>query len=143
MHARQLIREAAAAAVTGLATTAARVFQSRMREQEDLPCLLVTTNDEAIALQDLEGLVQERDIQIEFLGVAKAAADVDDVLDDIAAEVETAIGANNTLGGRVKRMELQGLRPEFDDALEQPVGLVRLTYRCTYFTNAGVPGTTL
>lgn len=141
-HARKAIREAAAAVVTGLTTTAGRVFQSRMRAQEALPCLMVTTNDEAIDRVDLDA-VQERELDLEILGVAKAAADVDDVLDTIAEEVEIAIGANNTLGGRVKRMHLIRLRIEFDDELEQPVGLVRLTYRCTYYTNAGVPGTTL
>jgi hypothetical protein len=141
-HARQAIREAVATAVTGLASTGARVFQSRMRAQEDLPCLQVATNGEEISREDLDAL-EERDLEVEIIGVAKAAGDVDDDLDDIAAEVETAIGANNTLGGRVKRMHLTGIRIEFDDELEQPVGLIRLTYRCTYFTNAGVPGTTL
>lgn len=142
MHARQAIREAAAAAVTGLALTGARVFQSRMRAQEDLPCLLVTTNEERVDRPDI-GELEERDVEIEFLGVAKAAADVDDTLDSIAEQVETALGANHTLGGRVKRMQLTALRPEFDDELEQPVGLMRITYRATYYTNAGVPGTPL
>lgn len=141
-HVRQAIREAVAAAVTGLASTGSRVFQSRMREQEDLPCLLVTTNAEEVTREDLDA-IEQRDIEVEILGVAKAAANVDDTLDTIASEVETAIGANNTLGNRVKRMHLTALRPEFDDELEQPVGLIRLTYRCTYYTNAGVPGTTL
>ncbi len=141
-HARQAIREAVAAAVTGLASTGARVFQSRMHAQDALPCLLVTTNGEEVSREDL-GDLEERELDVEVVGVAKAAADVDDDLDDIAAEVETAIGANNTLGGRVKRMHLTGIRIEFDDELEQPVGLVRITYRCTYYTNAGVPGTTL
>lgn len=142
MHARQAIREAAAAAVTGLASTGSRVFQSRMRAQDALPCWLVTTNGEVVERADL-GDLQERDLEIEFVGVAKAAANVDDTLDTMAEEAEVAIGANNTLGGRVKRMHLVRLQVEFDDELEQPVGLVHLTYRCTYFTNAGVPGTTL
>jgi hypothetical protein len=142
MHARQAIREAAAAAVTGLALTGARVFQSRMRAQDELPCLLVTTNSEDVSREDL-GDMEQRDIEIEFLGVAKAASNVDDTLDTIAEQVETALGANNTLGGNVKRMQLTALRPEFDDELEQPVGLMRMTYRATYYTNAGVPGTTL
>jgi hypothetical protein len=142
MHARQAIRQAAAAAVTGLAATGARVFQSRMRAQDTLPCLLVTSNDEEISREDL-GDIEQRELDLEIVGVAKAAADVDDALDAIAEQVETALGPDNTLGGLVKRMHLARVRIEFDDELEQPVGLVRLTYRCTYFTNAGVPGTTL
>lgn len=142
MHARQAIREALATAVTGLVTTGANVFQSRMRAQDTLPCLLVTTNDESVDRIDM-GTVEQRDIAVEITGVAKQASGVDDTLDDIAAEIETAIGAANTLGGRVQGLHLASIRPEFDDELDQPVGLVRLTYRCTYFTNAGVPGTTL
>jgi hypothetical protein len=142
MHARQAIRQAAAAAVTGLAATGTRVFQSRMRAQDTLPCLLVTASDEEISREDL-GDIEQRDLEVEIAGVAKAAADVDDALDAIAEQVETALGPDNSLGGLVKRMHLARLRIEFDDELEQPVGLVRLIYRCTYFTNAGVPGTTL
>jgi hypothetical protein len=142
MHARQAIREAAASAVTGLLLTGSRVFQSRMRAQETLPCLLVTTNSEQVDRADL-GEIEERDIEIEIVGLAKAASNVDDTLDTIAEQVETAIGPHNTLGGLVKRMHLTALRPEFDDELEQPVGLIRMTYRATYYTSAGVPGTTL
>lgn len=141
-HARQQIREALAAVVTGLATTGAAVFQSRMRAQEALPCLLVTTLDESVERTGI-GDELERDLEVAVIGVAKAAANVDDTLDTIAAEVETAIGPNNTLGGLVRGLELRSVSIEFDDELEQPVGTVRLTYRCTYFTTAGVPGTTL
>jgi hypothetical protein len=142
MHSRQAIREAAATVVTGLAATGARVFQSRMRAQDSLPCLLVTAGSEDITRPDL-GELEERDIDLEIAGVAKAAADVDDELDAIVEQVELAVGATNTLGGLVKRMHLTAIRIEFDDELEQPVGLIRMTYRCTYYTNAGAPGTTL
>jgi hypothetical protein len=142
VHARQAIREAVATTVTGLASTGARVFQSRMRPQEDFPCLLVRTNGEDVERFDVAS-IDERNLEVEIVGLAKAASNVDDTLDAIAEQVEIAIGANNTLGGRVKRMDLASLRVEFDDDLELPVGLMRITYRCTYFTNAGVPGTTL
>lgn len=141
-HARKLIREALATVVTGLTTTGSRVFQSRMRPQDDLPCLIVVTNDESI---DRAGIGDELEHSLEIVvtGIAKAADNVDDTLDTIAEEVEIAIGANNSLGGRVRGLDLRNLQTEFDDSLEQPVGLVRLGYRATYFTNAGVPGTTL
>lgn len=141
-HARRQIREAIAAVVTGLASTGSRVFQSRMRAQEALPCLLVVTHDEQIERTGL-GDELERQVDVEITGVAKAAANVDDALDAIAEEVETAIGPNNALGGLVRATELRSLKTELDDELEQPVGLIRLAYRCTYFTPAGAPGTPL
>jgi hypothetical protein len=141
-HARQQIREALATVVTGLTSTGSRVYQSRMRAQESLPCLLVVTNNESIAQADFDNQL-EHTLSLVITGVAKAAANVDDALDTIAAEVETAIGSLNSLGGKVRGLALESIETDFDDTLEQPVGLVNLGYRCTYFTNAGVPGTTL
>lgn len=141
-HARQAIREAVATAVTGLATTGSRVFQSRMRAQDALPCLLVTTDGESIT-EEISG-VQQRELEIRITGVAKAAANVDDTLDTIASEVETAVQAAGTLGALVSiPPTLTAISTDFDDSLEQPVGEIALTFRSTYFTNAGAPGTTL
>jgi hypothetical protein len=141
-HARQQIREAFATVVTGLASTGSRVFQSRMRAQETLPCLLVVTNDETIVPADFDNKL-EHSLAIVVSGVAQAAANVDDTLDTIALEVETAVGSLNYLGGKVKGLSLESITTEFDDSLQQPVGLINLGYRCTYYTNAGVPGTTV
>ena len=141
-HARRSIREAVATAVTGLATTGSRVFQSHMLPQETLPCLLVTAGSEEVET-DL-GSVQTRVLEIEIVGVAKAASDVDDTLDAIAEEVEAAVQSAGTLGGLVSAPPvLTRIRTDFDDSLEQPVGEIALTFGCTYFTNAGAPGTTL
>lgn len=141
-HARQSIREAVATAVTGLATTGTRVFQSRALPQDALPCLLVTTNDESVQA-DL-GAVLTRELEIRVAGYAKAASNLEDTLDTIAEEVETAVQGAGALGGLVDAPPvLTGIRTDFDDSLEQPVGEVVLTFRCIYFTNAGAPGTTL
>lgn len=141
-HARRSIREAVATAVTGLTTTGSRVFQSRMRPQEALPALLVSTGSEEI--EGSLGTVLTRSLEIEIIGVAMAASDVDDTLDAIAEEVESAVQAAGTLGGLVDAPPvLTRIRTDFDDSLEQPVGQISLTYACTYFTNAGAPGTTL
>lgn len=141
-HARQSIREAVATAVTGLASTGSWVFRSRMRPQESLPCLLVNAGDEEVLTS--EGNVQTRVLEIEIVGVAKAAANVDDSLDTIASEVEAAVQAAGTLGGKVSvPPALARISTAFDDSLEQPVGEITLVFACTYFTNAGAPGTTL
>ena len=132
-HSRQTIREAAATKVTGLTTTGTRVFQSRMVPQDSLPALLVTTNDEEITPGTI-GTLQERQLELVITGVAKASA-ADDTLDTIALEVETAM-ATFTYRNELTRIEV-----DFDEALEKPAGRIALTYRVTYFTNAGSPGT--
>lgn len=141
-HARRSIREAVATAVTGLATTGSRVFQSRMREQETLPCLLVVTDSEVV--DATVGTIQQRELEIRITGLAQTASNVDDTLDAIAEEVETAVQSAGTLGGLVSAAPvLTGIRTAFDDSLQQPVGEIELSFRCTYFTHAGAPGTTV
>ena len=135
-HARQTIREAATTKVTGLTTTATRVFQSRMVPQETLPALLVTTNDEEIVPGTIGNLIERR-LDLHVTGYAKQSSTVDDTLDTIAAEVETA------MAGFTYRNALKSLAVDFEETLEKPVGLIRLAFVCTYLTATGTPGTPL
>lgn len=131
-HARTQIRESIATLVTGLATTGSRVFQSRMRPQDEasLPCLLVTTNDESI--DQSIGDTQTRALSVTVRGFAMGAT-VDDTLDQIALEVETALADHY-------RASLDRLEVDFeDDGLQKPVGSITLNYRYQYFTAAGNP----
>jgi hypothetical protein len=134
-HARQQIREACAALVTGLTTTGSRVFQSRMRPQGDagLPCLLVTTNDEEIQPGTI-GNIYARSLALVIRGFAKGGATLDDTLDQVAVEVETVMASYT-------RATLDKLEVDFEDELDKPVGSIAMTYRITYFTAAGTPGT--
>lgn len=141
-HVRQQIREAIATLVTGLSTTGSRVHQSRMRPrgEGELPCLLVHSNDvESISAADADTL-QQRDLPIVIRGLAKAGATLDDTLDAIALEVETAMASNPRLSGKAHRSQLTAVDTEFDDESDQPVGEIQLTYTFTYFVQAGTPG---
>lgn len=134
-HARQTIRESAATLLTGLTSTGSRVFQSRIVPQTTLPCLLVMTDAEEIAPGAFEKQLERR-LTLTVVGVAKAGSTLDDNLDTIAAEVETALGSDY-------RYELTGIDVDFDETLEKPAGRIVLTYAYRYFTNAGAPGTVL
>lgn len=134
-HARQQIREAIATRVTGLTTCGTRVFQSRMVPQETLPCLLVATNDEEINPGTI-GSVYERFLTVSIRGLAKVTSTLDDTLDTIAAEVETAMAAEYWA-------ELTAINVDFDETLDKPAGRIELLYRVTYRTAASVPGTIL
>ena len=144
-HVRQQIREAAAAALTGLASAGNRVFQSRLRplRDADLPCLLVNTDDEEV---DTLGMgvhpAQERQLALKVRCVAKDASDLDDTLDSLLAEVETALDGQ-TFGGKAKGIVLTGISIEMNDELEKPVGIATATYQVTYYTAAGSPGSAL
>ena len=144
-HVRRQIREAAATALTGLATTGARVFQSRLRplRDADLPCLLVNTDDEEIDTLTIGSHpTQERQLALKVRAVAKDASDLDDTLDGIAEQVEPVLNGA-TLSGKAKKCLLASIRVEMDETLEKPVGTITLEYRVTYFTTPAAPGTAL
>jgi hypothetical protein len=144
-HVRQQIREAAAALVTGLATTSTRVFQSRIYplRDADLPCLLVMTDDEDINSDGISSpALQDRTLRLVIKVVAKANANLDDALDSIAAEVETAIGST-TFSGKAKSCLLESINVDMSDELEKPSGTAALNFRVNYFTATGAPGTAL
>ena len=139
-HARQQIREAVATRLTGLAATGSRVFQSRMRAQKTLPCLLIACGDERIE-QGIQ-TAQDRSLEIIVTGLAKATANVDDALDAIALQVETAI-ASAPFTTPNCLLSLAGIETGFDESLEAPVGEIRLTFKALYFTSAANPGAAL
>jgi len=144
-HVRQQIREAAATLLTGLTTTGARVYQSRIYtlRDTDLPCLLINTDDEQdVTLGPGENSAQERNLQLSIRCVSKQVTDLDDKLDTMLAEVETALG-NQTLSGKAKALQLESINIEMSDDLEKPVGIATAVFRVTYYTATGTPATAL
>jgi hypothetical protein len=141
-HARELIRDAVVTACTGLATTGARVYRSRVYplSQALLPALLVFVTSEE-AEPETMGLPQQiiRMARVVVEGYARASADYDETLDDIAAEVETAIGADPTLGGRARLAQIESTEIEFAGDGDQPVGVIRMTFRVEYRTAESNP----
>jgi len=144
-HVRQQIREAAATAVTGLTTTGTRVYQNRQHAlaESKLPCLLVNTDGE-----EIEGLLSnapdtlDRNLELKIRAVAKVSANLDDALDTMAAEVETALG-NTTLGNLLKKpLLLQGIEIEMEQG-DKPVGIATLKFNANYMTVANAPGTAI
>jgi hypothetical protein len=141
-HVRQQIREAAATLLTGLTTTGARVFQSRIYplRDADLPCLLISTDDEKIDTLGLSaGGLQERELSLVIKAVAKQSAALDDALDTSLAEIETAL-TGQSLGGIAKSNTLESISVEMSDDLEKPVGILTATFQITYYTATGAPG---
>lgn len=144
-HVRQQIREAAAALLTGLATSGARVYQSRIRvyADADLPCLNITTNDELINAASVGfPTLLDRQINMVVEAVAKQSANLDDALDTMCKEVEIALNATvntNTLGGIAKHTVLSSIEINMNGDGEVPVGSARMNFTVTYKTRADQP----
>lgn len=143
-HVRQQIREAAALDVTGLATSGSRVYQSRVKVLGDahLPCLLVSTEGEVIEVATVHGpAILDRRLTLSVTAVAKATDNLDDTLDTMAAEVETALG-DSILGGLAKSLVLQSITPSMEQA-EKGVGALDLRFEVNYMTEANAPSTAI
>jgi len=143
-HVRTQIRTAAAAALTGLTTTGARVFKSRTAPTDDaeLPCLLIFCDDESSIEKTTVGNPGRlsRPLELIVKGLAKKNTSLDDELDKIAKEIEVAIGANVTLGGLVREgVWLQSIEARINEEMETPCGEIVLTFSATYSTNSNAP----
>lgn len=142
-HGRTQIRSAFADELSGLTTTQTRVYQSRVYPLDDaeLPGLCVFTGDEEIETSEIE--MQERSLNVVVEGYHKVGSSLEDTLDKIAAEVETAILADEFLDGLTQGIDLEGIEIEIKAEGEQTVGVIRMDFRVLYRTEKGTPETTL
>lgn len=142
-HLRRQIRDAAAAALTGLTTTGANVFVTRAHpvEESKLPCLLIYTRSEQsriLATDSAGAKTYLRFLELIVEGVAQGVT-ADDTLDEIAKEVEIALEADVTLGGVSWDLALQDT--DLDVFAEGKVegGSITLSYLVTYHAAADDP----
>lgn len=143
-HVRQQIRDVAFANLSGLVTTGSRVYKSRAYplQDEELPGLCVYTSAEDN--DDEQGKFDVIDIRTLIIRVDaydKVIGGVEDSLDTMALEVETAILADPKFGGIAKSTDYMGFESETSTDGEQPVGKASISFRVQYFVNTGSPGT--
>ena len=145
-HLRTQIRSALVTALT--TPSGPRVFKSRIYplEQDSLPALLIYSNNEsAEATGRCVPRVVKKSYLVDVVAVARATADLDDVLDAICEGVEIALAAPCAALDAVATAGMALLRTtlEFDGGAEQPVGRARMTYRIDYMAPENEPSRTL
>lgn len=143
-HLRRQIREAIATAVTGLATTSTRVFQSRVYPLErgtDLPGLLVFSLAETSERRTAPAPgIMERVLRVQIVAVARSLADLDDTLDGICKEVEIALAMPcSALAGIAKTITLTSTDIEMQGTSDRPVGQAAMTYEVVYLAAENAP----
>lgn len=142
-HVRTQIRDAFVARLAGLATTGAAVFGQRTRPATAVPPFLKVWigDDNGELLNATDDLVEQRSADLVIEAYAKDGGDMEDILDQIALEVQTQIATtpDRTFGGRVKLIGAPRIEPDVDDSLEKPCGLNRITYPITYFIAGANP----
>lgn len=147
-HLRTQIRGALVAALTGLSTTGARVYKSRLYplEADKLPAVLIYSNSESVEVKGrCTPRVMDKSYLVDVVAVARATADLDDVLDGVCAEIEVALAMPCAELDAVLTHVITLLRTtaELDGAAEQPVGRARMTYRIDYMAPENDPTRTL
>ena len=148
-HVRKQIRDALKARLTGLTTTGANVETTRIHSfvEEDaaLPGLVIFPDVEEILepSEDLEIGSQHRILNIIVQGYEQAVSDMEDTLDLIAEEVETAVFTDQFFGGLVHSTDLVGTEIDIMPGASAPLGVVTLSFRLSYMTREGAPGTSI
>lgn len=144
-HLRKQIRDAAAVALTGLATSGSRVFESRTHELQDtdLPGLRIYTNEESVVIGSLgASRLLERQLELVVECCSKKASSMDDELDAMIKEVEVALAANQGIGG-AKYVQLARIEIDMEGEAEKEVGVARMTFTVPYITALAAPDAAL
>jgi hypothetical protein len=145
-HVRQQIRVALAAKVTGLATTSSNVFQNRTQMVTDanLPCLIIASeSDEAQSISLSYPRLTARIANFSIRVLAKATADLDNVLDGICLNVEKALASDTSLGGLTKDLQLMNTSIAFNSDNETHYGEAAMNWSATYYIQETAPDTAL
>lgn len=139
-HAHKQIRGAVVTALTGLTTSGARVYTNRLMPMESghLPGLRIYLDDEQVDAMTLHApYAQDRSLALAVECCAKGDS-LDDTLDLMSKEVEVALAAGLTVGGKFLQPVYGGM--EFTDELaDQPVGIKRLRFTLTYSALSNAP----
>ena len=149
-HVRTQIRDAVAALLATTATAGDNVLVGRTRPLgvEHPPTLMVYSTPAVSGGQEnasVMGLSTPRRLSrvmmLSVVGHVQEATPCDDTLDQLAAEVEEALGGDIKLGGLVKDFVLASTVSQVDAVGDRHVGAIRLVFSVTYHTKENAPQT--
>jgi hypothetical protein len=140
-HVRQQIREALKVVLTGLPITQDRVYVNRVDPilKGTVPALTIRTgNDEKIEVLIMaKPALVKRQVDV-FITAYAVGDEVDDQLDDICIEVESAIASNSTLSGLVKNIEYMESEHDLERS-EKLKGIRENGFQCIYVIQEDEP----
>ncbi len=137
-HQRKLIRAAAVAKLTGQTAVGSKVYANRIKPfvsngwASQLPAIVVYTLDEQAEIYNAAPREYLRTVQLVVEIQASADEALDDVLDDIAAQVELILLRDDTLSGTVNDLQLARSRMALKDEGETLIGACMLQFDAQY-----------
>lgn len=142
-HVRRQIREALQALLAGLPATGDRVMAGRSRPLPAAhdPTLLIYARDERSQIASGGSpAIHDRELDLFVDGrVSVKLLPPDDLLDDIARDVEARIGDGQTLSGLVRELTLVRTAITSWAEGERQEGSVRMQFRALYSVAEGTP----
>ncbi len=145
MHPRQLVRAAVVTALRGRTAAGTRVEPTRVdpHRRNDLPAIAVYTPTEQVDPASATTAPREltRAVKVEIAGfvVATAGLRIDDAMDSLAEEIETAMDVDRYLEGAAYESILESTEMAVPDPPSDPlIGIVTLTYVVVYHTSPAV-----
>lgn len=141
-HVRQSIRDNIVSTVTGLSTTASRVYRSRLYPMDSakLPGICIYTKSEQSELLTMgSNRTVSRRVGVNIEIYAAALTNYDNSLDSIAAEIEIALMADRTRGGFAKDTVITGFDANYSGEGEKPVATGVIEVEILYHTKEATP----
>jgi hypothetical protein len=140
-HVRTQIRDYAATLLGEVGT----VYKSRVYPlgEDSLPALLLYTSAEAMDIDSSAFDTLERRIEVVVEVIAQATTDLDTALDDLLASVESAIAADDSLGGLALSSVPTSIEVSILKDGAQPIGRARLTFQVLTRTSLTDPTTVI
>lgn len=135
-HVRQSIRDNVVTTLTGLTTTGANVFASRVYPlaTAKLPGLAIYTNDEAIEASTIQPpRVQLRTLTLTVEIYARGAT-ADDVVDTACVQIEEALYTDRTRGGNARDTRVVTFSASHTEDGDQPITVGSLSITIDYQT---------
>ena len=137
MHIRQAIRDNVKTTLTGLATTGDRVYVNRIYpfiQQVSNGILIYTESESTDYLTMGRPRSQERSLTLKVEIYAKATANLDNSIDDIALEIENVLYNDPSRGGVATDTMIMNFDSDFSGDGDSPVGVgildIVVKYNC-------------
>jgi hypothetical protein len=140
-HVSEQIIAAVKVRLSGLPTTGARVFDSRVHpvQTEDVPCIKVDQGDESAEYENVNVPEAIRTMELLVVACVKQNVAYRTEVNKIRKEVEAAIGADLTLGGICHDVQYNGCEIELSGEAEHPIAEATITFGVLYITDMRTP----
>ena len=138
MHPRKQIRDKVVSLLIGKTDAGNKIFPSRGRpvEEQAFPAIQVYANAESSEIWQEAPREYERKLSLAIQITAKADDSLEDVLDQLALQVEDVLRQDHTLGELCRDVILTGTELTLNQNGDTLIGSCNITYEIPYYTLA-------